>query len=369
MAHPGRSMTDPQSFSPLPAMRRQVAPMPIRSATLPVARGPLTASLFEAWQKSPGTTAPTRSPLLVPSATNDPVADEDLQLALYCCWELAYRGFSDVHPGWEEETATFELRRDLGRSMEEALRDLTAGVGTDPLAYLDGLGGSDGPSLSGLMLDAGRLDWFLEFLVHRAPYQSKEADPHSWGLPRLSGPPKAAMVEIQSDEYGQGRRGHTHAELFAATLRAAGLDDAYGAWLDHVPAVTLATTNLISHLGSTRRLVPALAGHLALFEMTSVGPMGRYAQLCDDVALGPEARRFFDVHVAADDHHGPLARDRLVGGLLAQDPDCGPEIVFGAASLDVVERRLTGHLLASWAEGRSSLRIPLGAGPGDPSPT
>ena len=48
------------------------------------------------------------------------------------------------------------------------------------------------------------LEQVLEFLAHRSAYQLKEADPHSWALPRLSGGPKAAMVEIQADEYGGG---------------------------------------------------------------------------------------------------------------------------------------------------------------------
>ena len=335
---------------------------PARQAALPTPRGPLTEALFARWNHAP---EPRVDASLVAAGEtvghDDPLDDGDLQLALYCCWELSYRGFRGVHPAWEECTSTFQLRRDLGRRMEDALRGLTAGSGTDPLRYLEGLLRGSAPSLSAFLLDAERLDWFLEFLVHRAPYQSKEADPHSWGLPRLEGLPKAAMVEIQSDEYGAGRPGHAHADLFAATLRAAGLDDSYGAWVDHVPAVTLATTNLISHLGASRRLVPALAGHLALFEMTSVGPMARYAELCDRLALGAQARRFFDVHVEADDHHGPLARTRLVGGLLAQDPGCGGEIVFGVAALDVVERRLAEHLRRSWTAGRTSLRLPLAA--------
>ena len=51
--------------------------------------------------------------------------------------------------------------------------------------------------------------------MHRSAYQLKEADPHSWALPRLSGPPKAALVEVQADEYGGGRPERIHAELFA----------------------------------------------------------------------------------------------------------------------------------------------------------
>ena len=60
--------------------------------------------------------------------------------------------------------------------------------------------------------------------MHRSAYQLKEADPHSWAIPRLWGAPKAAMVEIQADEYGGGRADWIHAELFARAMRAVGLD-------------------------------------------------------------------------------------------------------------------------------------------------
>ncbi len=58
--------------------------------------------------------------------------------------------------------------------------------------------------------------------MHRSAYQLKEADPHSWAIPRLSGPPKAALVEIQADEYGGGRPDRMHAELFADAMEALG---------------------------------------------------------------------------------------------------------------------------------------------------
>jgi hypothetical protein len=64
----------------------------------------------------------------------------------------------------------------------------------------------------------------LEFIVHRSAYQLKEADPHSWALPRLTGRPKAAMVEIQADEYGGGDAGRMHAALFAKPMDGLGLD-------------------------------------------------------------------------------------------------------------------------------------------------
>ena len=151
---------------------------------------------------------------------------------------------------------------------------LTAGATT----VAEVLGRADGPSLSGHMAREGTRAEFVEFCVHRSAYQLKEADPHSWGLLRLSGPRKAALVEIQADEYGNGRVGEAHADLFADVLTALDVDASYGAHLDAIPAVTLATDNVVTLFGSHRRLRSALLGHLAGFEMTSVAPMSAYAQ-------------------------------------------------------------------------------------------
>ena len=57
-------------------------------------------------------------------------------------------------------------------------------------------------------------------LMQRSAYTLREADPHSWAIPRLEGRAKAALVEIQSDEYGGGRPQRVHAELFARAMRA-----------------------------------------------------------------------------------------------------------------------------------------------------
>lgn len=77
-------------------------------------------------------------------------------------------------------------------------------------------------------------------------------------LPRLGGPPKAALGEIQMDEYGNGQLHRMHAELFRTTMRSLGLDTGYGAHMDAVPALTLATNNAMSLFGLHRRLREAL---------------------------------------------------------------------------------------------------------------
>ena len=228
-------------------------------------------------------------------------------------------------------------------------------VATDVEADLAELCRGDGPSLSGYMLEHGSRADFEEFAMHRSAYQLKEADPHTWGIPRLAGAPKSAMVLIQADEYGAGVEGESHAELFGETMEALGLDSSYGAYLDLLPGTTLATVNLVSMLGLHRRLRGALVGHLAVFEMTSVGPMGRYSRALRRMGLPAAACRFYDVHVEADVAHAVVACSRMAAGLAAQEPHLASDILFGARALSAVEARFAGHLLESWNRGVSSL--------------
>ena len=73
-----------------------------------------------------------------------------------------------------------------------------------------------------------------EFLVHRSLYTLKEADPHTWAIPRLHGAAKAALVEIQADEYGGGGpSGCTRAVRPHDARRRA--RRRYGAYVDQLP--------------------------------------------------------------------------------------------------------------------------------------
>jgi hypothetical protein len=167
------------------------------------------------------------------------------------------------------------------------------------------------------------------------------------------------MVEIQADEYGGGVESKMHCSLFAMTMSELGLDNRYGAYLDWLPGPTLATVNLISLFGLHRRLRAALVGHLAIFEMTSVVPMSRYAQALSRLGVGSRARRFYDVHVEADQHHQTIAARDMAGRLAEDEPALADDILFGARAVMEVERRFSQDVLAAWADGRSSLRLRL----------
>jgi hypothetical protein len=320
---------------------------------LPPGHGPLSDFLVEHLQQ------PVHRLPLPPAPTDEPLSGDDSQLFLYLCYELHYRGFAGVSDGWEWEPSLLRLRRSVETAFEAALLER---VGAPPAGWGDVPGGlkaliaeASGPSLSAHFLESGTVEQFREFAIHRSAYQLKEADPHSWVIPRLCGVPKAALIEIQSDEYGGGVGGQAHADLFAATMAALGLNPAYGAYVDRLPGSTLATTNLVSFFGLHRRWRGALVGHLALFEMTSVEPMSRYSATLRRLGLPPLARQFYDVHVEADAHHQVVAAADLAGGLARSEPRLAGDIIFGARAIMAVERRFTAHLLDSWASGSSSL--------------
>jgi hypothetical protein len=147
-----------------------------------------------------------------------------------------------------------------------------------------------------------------------------------------------------------------HATLFANAMRELGLDSSYGAYLDRIPGSTLATVNLMSLFGLHRRLRGAIVGHLAVFEMTSVGPMSAYSAALRRHGLPPAARLFFDVHVVADAHHQRVAADELAAGFARAEPDQAESLLFGARAAMAVEARAAEPILTAWNAGASSLR-------------
>ncbi len=332
-----------------------------RAPDLPSPRGYLSAAVIDALTRAPGGHAFPTSPL---DAHLDVLTDDDAQLALWCCYQLAYSSFAGVDDDWEWEPSVLDFRRELERAF---LARLTDEIGPPPsvtprwlIPELRALADADGPSLSGFVADRGTREQVREFLVHRSAYQRKEADAHTWVIPRLRGRAKAAAIRIQHDEYGAGTTEAMHAELFAVTMEALGLDASVGAYVDVLPGATLATDNLATLLGLHRRWRAACVGHLALFEMTSVIPMSRYARALTRVGAPATAREFYDVHVVADAVHERIALDDMVTGLVEQEPALSGDVLFGARALMEVERRFAQETLGAWHRGTTSLREPLG---------
>jgi hypothetical protein len=329
---------------------------------LPAPRGPLSEYVIRRLRM------PLHELRGAPQPADGPLAGDDFHLALYVIYELSYRSFAGVDPDWEWEPSLIALRASLERPFEAALREelpaepeLIADIPAYLTALLESPG--QGPSLSRYLETRAPLDHFLEFLVHRSAYQLKEADPHSFAIPRLSGRAKVALVEIQSDEYGGGRPERQHARLFADTMGKLGLDSRYGAYLDVIPGVTLATVNLMSLFGLHRRLRGAIVGHLACLEMDSTQPNRRYANALRRLGH-PGATEFFDEHVEADAAHEAIAAHDLAGALAVDDPEVAPDIVFGARAMVLLDLAQARYVFERWERGETSLRAPLAAAPG-----
>ena len=346
-----------------PIERPLLSGLPLKAA------GPLSNLMLEVLQTSPPE-APAGMKLAARAANlvgeiEDPAADTDLQLALYLCYEQHYRGFAGVDPDWEWHPALIAFRRPLETAFFAALTEALgpnpdlptpADVG-DLLFELEAE--DDGPSLSRYLEQRAEPAQFREFVAHRSLYQLKEADPHSWAIPRLTGAAKTALLEVQSDEYGGGRKDRMHSALFAKTMRALGLDDRENCYLDRVPGTTLATVNLMTGCGLHRSRRGMIVGHLAMFEMTSTQPNRRYGNGLRRMGYDAEATDFYDEHVEADAVHENIAAYDLAGGLARQEPELADDIIFGARALLYLDSRFADHLLSSWTKGESSLLRPL----------
>src|SRR5579864_366784 len=117
--------------------------------TLPSPRGPATELLIGALRDAPGALGSAEG---LPDF-DEPLVNEDLQLALYLCYELHYRGLPGVDDAWEWEPALLALRRELELRFEGALARAVP-PGREPVraANIDlalrAIAEEDGPSLS-----------------------------------------------------------------------------------------------------------------------------------------------------------------------------------------------------------------------------
>ncbi|KAF2775746.1 iron-containing redox enzyme family protein [Streptomyces sp. OM5714] len=324
---------------------------------LPTPRGPVSEAVGARLRG----TGPLPAPETVAVA---PVYGDDLQLSLYQCYELHYRGFAGVRPDLEWDPELLGVRAALERRFLAALRadtpvhasvaDAVGALLVEPVR---------GEGVSHFLRDEGELWQLREYAAQRSLYHLKEADPHAWVLPRLWGRSKAAMAAVEFDEYGGGRADRVHARLFAGLMSDLGLDTTYGAHLDAASAQCLATVNMMSLFGLHRSLRGALVGHFAAVEITSSPGSRRLAEAMRRTGAGPAAEHFYDEHVEADAVHEQIVRHEVIDGLLEQEPQLAADVVFGIDATGHLEDRFGARLLADWRAGRSSLRTPLPAAP------
>lgn len=286
----------------------------------------------------------------------DSAADE--ALSLWMLYELHHRGFAGVDDALEWDPALLVCRAHLEHDLEARWRHRARAVvataqqrcddGEDLAAVFFDLCETDtgGPSVASFLQRDADLDQVLAVLRQRSIYHVREQDPAMWTLPRLDDETKAHLVAIAADEYGNGDPDRLHAALWRRGVEACGLDGGYAAYVDEALPEVLEQVNLMSMLGLHRRLVPAALGHLAAFEVTSAVPSRRVARGLERVGVPEPMVEYYREHMVADAVHEQLAVRRMLGSLVAHDPDTLPDVLWGGAVCLLAEQATATAVLA-----------------------
>lgn len=310
---------------------------------IPKPRGPFSEALFAGLRDWPAE-APT-------APATPPDGPEDAAIALWTLYELHYRGFDDADDSLEWHPTLLGVRRELEEDLEQRLRSRFPGHAADgdfAAAFFDYVAAHDGPSLAAYVQRDADREQVLDLLRMRSVYHLKESDPTTWVVPRLPTGPKAALMELQYDEYGVGDPNRLHAHLFAKGLEACGLRSEYGAYVDEAPLEILEQNNAMSLMGLHRRLRSAALGHLAAFEATSSLPSRRLAQGLERLGFAEEMVAYYAEHVEADAVHEQTAVRAILGALLELEPGLTDDAWFGAFTCLDLEDRVAHRLLGQW---------------------
>ena len=309
---------------------------------LPKPRGPLGVAVLTALRDLPTADVPC---IEVP-----PESADDAALTLWVLHELSYGGFDGVDEGAESDPELVRVRGQLERRLEGELRARWPGVPDVDLAsgFFDWVAAHDGRSIAQHVQTSATREQVLDLMRLRSVYHLKEADPTSWVIPRLPTAAKAALVELQYDEYGAGDPARLHAHLFARGMAASGLRPEYGAYVDEAPLEVLEQNNALSMFGLQRRLRGAAVGHLAAFEATSSLPSRRMAQGLDRLGFPEELVAYYTEHVEADAVHEQVALRDVCVALVRDQPALEADVWFGAWACLDLEDRTARRILGAW---------------------
>ena len=243
------------------------------------------------------------------------------------------------------------MRRRLEQDLEASLRDRWPGVpeGVDLASgFFDWVAAHDGPSLARHVQTEATHEQVLDLLRVRSVYHLKEADPTTWVIPRLPTAAKAALAELQYDEYGVGDPAGCTPTCGPAGWRPAGCGPEYGAYVDVAPVEILEQNNALSMFGLQRRLRGAAVGHLAAFEATSSMPSRRMAQGLERLGFPAEMIGYYTEHVEADAVHEQVALRDVCVALVREEPSLEADVWFGAWACLELESRTARALLDAW---------------------
>ncbi|NKV12092.1 iron-containing redox enzyme family protein [Rhodococcus hoagii] len=169
------------------------------------------------------------------------------------------------------------------------------------------------------------------------------ASPHGRG-------PKAALLEIQIDEYGQGRLDRMHSRLFATTMRELGRSDAYAHYLDAVSPRDVGDVECAVLFRGAPPHLGALVGHLCAIETTSALPSKKYSAGLH-ARYGSAATLFFDEHVRRIPSTSRSRSATPRGRSGERSAELLDDVLLGAAACLALDDLLGEHVTDCWSRG------------------
>ena len=319
-------------------------------ASLPHARGPWSRYVIGALEEPP---RDLPEPPALPSQVR---RDADVQLALYVAQELHYGGWEGVDDDWEWHPALVQALRPLqDRFLAELRESFALEDSGEPLStqLFAAARADDSPSMSSWFQRHATVEQAREYLVLRSAVQLKEADAQAFLMPRLRGAAKAPFIEIMCDEYGSGRPGRLHSQIWARSMAGVGLSTDEHAFVDQWPAEAMAILNAQTIFGIRRSLLAAGIGFYSIVEITSSIPMRRYQRGFERLGFGDDVTEYFAEHVEADATHEQMMALEVVDpfGDTAQRR---ADVLFGAAVCLGLDGDLARWCLTRWDQGAAA---------------
>ena len=295
------------------------------------------------------------------AAPDGPLDDEDLQLALAICYELHYRGFDGVSeggsgtrrcsgcaPGWS--TGTWPPCATAGRP---ARADRRAGR---PAAGRAHRRRRRPVAVRRSWPSRARVEQWREFLTQRSVYHLKEADPHTWAIPRLAGRPRRRWWRSRPTSTAAARPSGCTASCSPDRCATSAWTTRYGALVDRVPGGrrspsvnTDVAVRAAPPLARRRRRPPRRVRDDLLGAQP---PLRRGLRRLGLRRARPRGSSTSTSRPTPSTSRSPVTT--CPAAWPPTEPELAADVLFGAAAVIALEAAFARRLIDAWDAGRSS---------------
>lgn len=211
-------------------------------------------------------------------------------------------------------------------------------------------GPGQGDPLFGWLATHATLADMRWFLTQEAAGEAGFEDLVALTQVRMPTRPKLEMAANYWDEMGRGHERGMHGPMLDTVVRLLNLEPV----VDTTVWESLALSNLMVALATSRRYAWQSVGALGVIEMTAPGRVAQVNAGMMRLGLPVEARKYFQLHAGLDVKHSASWNDEVIRPLAARDPRIATAMAEGA-----LMRLSAGE--ACFRRYRSHLAVPVAA--------